>query len=132
VIEDNAVVHDVVYPSSPERVWRALVDPDELAAWLMPSQGFEPVEGNRFTMACDPFGEISGQVLEVVPELRLTLRWIGSFGDTTVAFELEPDPAGTRLRVTHSGWTSATRVFRDQFGSGWKSKLTEGLTAVLA
>ena len=132
MIEDNAVVYDIVLPGTPERLWRALVDPRELAAWLMPARGFEPVAGRRFTMDCDPFGEISGEVIEVTPHARLSMRWIGSFGDTIVTFDLAPEAPGTRLRLTHSGWDEAGAAFRDQFGGGWHTKLGEGLAALLS
>ncbi len=38
MIKDNAVVYELWYPHPPERVWRALTDPVELAQWLMPSR----------------------------------------------------------------------------------------------
>jgi uncharacterized protein YndB with AHSA1/START domain len=131
VIVGKAVIYDVILPSPPPRVWRALVEPAELAAWLMPSRGFEPVAGTRFTMACDPLGQIAGEVLEAVPELRLSLRWAGSFGETVVTFELERHDSGTRLRLTHHGWDEAHAEFRDRFDSGWNTKLGTGLAAVL-
>jgi uncharacterized protein YndB with AHSA1/START domain len=132
MIENNAVVYDVVFPNSRERVWQALVRPGELAQWLMPSHGFQPVIGQRFTMTCDPFGAIDGQVLEVVPQRRLSFRWAGSFGDTIVTFDLLDDRGGTRLRVIHSGWDDASRGSRDQFDSGWNSKLGDSLAALLS
>jgi uncharacterized protein YndB with AHSA1/START domain len=131
VIVGGAVIYDVVFPSPPYRVWRALVEPEELAAWLMPSRGFEPVAGTRFTMACDPLGQIDGEVLEVIPELRLSLRWAGSFGETVVTFELERHGSGTRLRLTHRGWDEAHAAFRERFDSGWNTKLGAGLAVVL-
>ncbi len=132
MIEDNAVVYEIVFPSPPERLWQALVDPRELAAWLMPAPGFAPVTGQRFTMACDPFGEISGEVIEVIPHARLSMRWTGSFGDTVVTFQLEPERSGTRLRLTHGGWDEAHAAFRDQFRGGWHTKIGEGLSALLS
>ena len=57
-----------------------------------------------------PGGQVaSGHFLEIVPDERLvfTWRWEGDAppvppGSTTVVIELEPDPAGTLLRLTHS------------------------------
>lgn len=37
----------------PAKVWRALVDPDLLARWLMPND-FKPVVGHRFTFTAEP------------------------------------------------------------------------------
>ena len=96
MIEGDAVVYEVIYPHSAQRVWNALHDPERLAAWLMPTVGYEPVGGRRFTMACDPFGEIEAEVIEADPPRRLSWRWIGSFGDTVVTFELTAADHGTR------------------------------------
>lgn len=130
MIKDNAVVYELRYPHPPERVWRALTDPAELAQWLMPSRGFAPVAGQRFSMSCDPIGEIEAEVLEIDPPRRLVLRWDAAFGTTTVRVELAAAGAGTALTLVHSGWGEATAA-RDQFDSGWTGKLGPGLLAVL-
>jgi uncharacterized protein YndB with AHSA1/START domain len=131
MIEAESVVHEVTYPHPPERVWRALVDPQELALWLMPND-FVPEVGRRFTMECEPIGRIQAEVLEIEPARRLTCRWVGAFGDTVVTFELTPVTTGTRLRVEHRGWSEATEVDRQGFESGWPKKLDDGLRHVLA
>jgi uncharacterized protein YndB with AHSA1/START domain len=131
VIEGQSVVHEVTYPHPPERVWRALVDPDELAAWLMPND-FAPVVGRQFTMSCDPYGTIEAEVLELDPPRRLSCRWVASFGETLVTMQLTPTDGGTRLRVEHRGWEDTNAVDRDHFDHGWTEKLTTRLTEVLA
>jgi uncharacterized protein YndB with AHSA1/START domain len=130
MIQGQSVVHYVTYPQPPERVWRALVDPEELALWLMPND-FAPLVGRQFTMECEPFGRIQAEVLEMEPERRLSCRWAGSFGDTVVTFELTPTATGTRLRLEHSGWSDENKPFRDQFAGGWTGKLSDGLRQVL-
>jgi uncharacterized protein YndB with AHSA1/START domain len=131
VIKDNAVVYELWYPHSPERVWRALTDPAELARWLMPSQGFAPVAGQRFSMSCDPFGQIEAEILEIDPPRRLVMRWEAVFGTTTVRVELAAAGDGTALTLVHSGWGGEATATRDQFDSGWTGKLGPGLRAVL-
>jgi uncharacterized protein YndB with AHSA1/START domain len=125
------VEHDALYPHSPERVWRALVDPAELAEWLMPTT-FAPEVGRVFALETGDahIGTIEGEVLEVDEPRRLRCRWSGVFGDTEVTFELIPEPGGTRLRVRHDGFTAPSRD-RDGFDDGWKHKLTEDLPRVL-
>jgi uncharacterized protein YndB with AHSA1/START domain len=122
VIEDNVVIQEVEYPVEAERVWRALVDPIELAQWLMPND-LVPVVGGRFYMECEPVGRIEAEVLEVDPPRRLVCKWAGSFGDTVVSFVLTPVSTGTRLRVEHRGWTEDNAAARDQFNSGWPEKV---------
>lgn len=41
------------YPHPRARVWRALVDPELLARWLMPND-FAPRVGHRFTFRTEP------------------------------------------------------------------------------
>jgi uncharacterized protein YndB with AHSA1/START domain len=131
MIEGQSVIHEVTYPHPPERVWRALIDPGELASWLMPND-FVPVVGHRFTMSCEPFGVIEAEVLELDPPRRLAVRWVAAFGETLVTFELAPAGAGTRLRVEHRGWGEGNATERDQFDGGWTANLATGLAAVLA
>jgi uncharacterized protein YndB with AHSA1/START domain len=131
VIQGQSVVHEVTYSHPPERVWRALVDPDELASWLMPND-FTPVVGGQFTMSCDPYGTIQAEVLELDPPRQLSCRWVASFGETLVTMRLTPTDGGTRLRVEHRGWADTNAADRDEFDHGWTAKLTTRLTEVLA
>jgi uncharacterized protein YndB with AHSA1/START domain len=126
-----AIEREAVYPHSPERVWRALVDPDELAAWLMPTD-FAPEVGKTFVLETGDthIGTIQGEVLEIDPPRLLRCRWTGVFGDTEVTFELEPEADGTRLRVRHDGWGEPAPD-RGGFDDGWKQKLDQDLPRVL-
>jgi uncharacterized protein YndB with AHSA1/START domain len=132
MIEGQTIVHDVTYPHPPERVWRALVDVDEMALWLMPTDGFVPLVGQRFTLACGSHGTVHAEVVEVDPPKRLRCRWSGSFGDTVVTFDLSPVAEGTRLRLEHRGWRESNSTDRDAFDSGWAQMFTEDLTRLLA
>lgn len=126
-----AIEREAVYPHSPERVWRALVDPDELAAWLMPTD-FAPEVGKTFVLETGDahIGTIQGEVLEIDPPRLLRCRWTGVFGDTEVTFELAPEADGTRLRVRHDGWGEPAPD-RGGFDDGWKQKLDQDLPRVL-
>jgi uncharacterized protein YndB with AHSA1/START domain len=126
------IEHEAVYPHSPERVWRALVDPTELGAWLMPTD-FAPEVGREFVMETGDahIGTIRGEVLEIDEPKRLRCRWSGVFGDTEVTFELFAEGDGTRLRVRHDGWTDPPASERSGFETGWKQKLDEDIPRVL-
>ena len=131
MIRDRRVEHEAVYPHPPERVWRALVDPSELAQWLMPTD-FAPEVGRSFELETgDEIGIIRGEVVEIDEPRLLRCRWSGVFGDTEVTFELFPVPDGTRLRVRHDGWGDPPVAERDGFDDGWKQKLTEDLPRLL-
>jgi uncharacterized protein YndB with AHSA1/START domain len=126
------IERDALYPHSPARVWRALTDPTELAAWLMPTD-FAPVVGKEFVLETGDahIGTIHGAVLEVDEPRLLRCRWSGVFGDTEVTYELTPEDGGTRLRVRHDGWTDPVPPEHAGFTTGWAEKLDETLPRVL-
>ena len=130
MIEGDSVVYEFTYPHAPERVWRSLVDPAELAQWLMPTRNYSLRPGDHFVMECDPIGPVDVEVVEVDPPRRLVWRWIASFGPTTVTFHVSAEGIGTRLRLEHDGWGDATDS-RDEFNTGWKAKMGDGLRLVL-
>lgn len=92
----------------PEKVWRALTDPDLLAEWLLPAIGFEPRPGAAFTFKTQAYpgwdGTVSCRVLEVEAPRRISYTWSVPFLDTVVTFTLAPTPAGTRLTLVQSGF----------------------------
>jgi uncharacterized protein YndB with AHSA1/START domain len=129
VIEGTRVVHVARYPHPPERVWRALTDPAELAAWLMPND-FSPRRGARFRFDARPaYGElIEGEVLEVDPPRRLQARWTVNGQPTTVTFELRAEGSETVLRVEHDGLPPDEQT---SFDGGWGTKFAHDLVSVL-
>jgi len=131
VIEGRSIVHEVTFPHPPERVWQALVTPHEMTSWLMPGDGFTPVPGRHFTMECEPYGLLHGEVLEADPPRRLAYRWVGSFGATVVTFQLTPTPTGTHVRLEHSGWDASNGPDQIRFDGGWGHKLGDALGALL-
>src|SRR5262245_55697929 len=76
----SEVALDATYPHPPERVWRALTEPQELAAWLMPND-FAPVVGHRFQFKVKPQlgwrGIVDCEVLEVDRPRTLSYSWQG-------------------------------------------------------
>jgi uncharacterized protein YndB with AHSA1/START domain len=131
MIRETRVEHEAVYPHPPERVWRALVDPSELALWLMPTD-FSPEVGRDFVLqTSEELGDIRGEVLEVDEPRLLRCRWSGAFGDTEVTFELFPEPDGTRVRVRHDGFGDPPVAERDGFDQGWSEKLALDLPRLL-
>lgn len=117
------------YPHPPERIWRALTDPDELEAWLMEND-FEPRVGHRFQLRGEPKpgwrGIVDCEVLEVDEPRRLSYSWLGGEDGepTVVTFTLTPVEGGTRLRLEHTGFRGLGGFFtRFVLSRGWKKKL---------
>jgi uncharacterized protein YndB with AHSA1/START domain len=106
-------------PHPPEKVWRALTEPEHLAAWF-PTD----IEGERRTGAALRFvfrsGEgptIDGQLLAFDPPTLLELRW----GDgETLRFELRPDDGGTVLTFVNT-FDQVGKAARD--AAGWHARL---------
>ena len=104
MIDGDRVVHEARYPHPVERVWRAITDPAELAAWLM-ANDFVAAEGTRFRLDARPSHPepFECEVLEVDPPRRLRTQWIVGGQPTTVTFDLRADGDETVLRVEHTG-----------------------------
>lgn len=128
------IVVDEVFPHSPEAIWRALTTGSLMARWLMEPQGFEPVEGNRFSYQTTPAGKwngtISCEVRSVIPNRHLSYSWVGGdesnlgYGsrlETIVTFELEEVKDGTRLRLTHAGFQMPrNETAYHKMSTGWQ------------
>jgi uncharacterized protein YndB with AHSA1/START domain len=118
--------YDEYFPQPIEEVWRAITDPEMLAAWLMEND-FEAIVGKRFTMNCGPIGDwnglISAEVLELVPPTRMVWSWhdgIGNASPSRVIFELSRQGSGTRLILRHVGDSDDTQAQRLE--GGWPEK----------
>ena len=109
---------------SPEKVWRALTDPELLAEWLLPAIGLELEPGAEFMFKTQPYpgwdGTVNCRFIEIEPQRKLSYTWTVPFLDTVVTFSLAPSASGTRLSLVQSGFTSDQK--RESGGAryGWK------------
>jgi uncharacterized protein YndB with AHSA1/START domain len=96
-----------------ESVWRVLTDPDLIARWLMPNE-FRLEAGHRFAIDSDPIrrcglgGTGHCEVLAFDEGKMLRIAWRAAHEnmsglDSTVAFTVVPEGAGTRLLIEHDG-----------------------------
>ncbi len=137
------IVVDEVFPHAPETIWRALTTGALVSRWLMAPTGFEAVVGNRFTYQTTRGGAWDGvihcEVLEIIPNKRLSYSWkgghesnvgYGSRLDTVVTFTLSRVAEGTRVRLVHMGFVLPKNetAFRSM-GEGWK-KVVRNLGAI--
>jgi len=115
----QGIIHAVVeIEAPPERVFQALTDPAELVAWwgsddTYRTTGWEAdlrVGGawRSHGVANDgtPFS-VGGEYLEVDPPRRLAHSWRPDWDSahvTTVHYQLDPLPLGTRVTVRHHGF----------------------------
>ena len=141
---------DIAAPAA--EVFRALVDPRELSAWLggepmpglahddRPAENPPPLPGTAWrapAIAPDgTTGTVAGEYLSVVPPHRLETTWRASwneFATERVRFELVPIDVsgveGTRVTVTHTRAesrlhaTTATLAHAGTSADAWSSLL---------
>jgi uncharacterized protein YndB with AHSA1/START domain len=120
------VVFERRFEVPPERVWRALTDPEELAGWLAPATIDLRVGGLLVFKFED--GDERGTITELREPELIAYTWNEGETDSLVRVELEPDGGGTRLMLRH---TFEGEVDLSSYGGGWHHHL-EQLIAQMA
>jgi uncharacterized protein YndB with AHSA1/START domain len=114
------------YPHPPERVWRALTDPDEMGGWHPSPFEHDPRAGGSVSYLPNP--EIpempEGEVIEYDPPRVLAHTW----SDDVLRWELRPHDDGCLLVLTHT-FDDRFKAARD--AAGWHVCL-DALSAALA
>ena len=111
----------------PEKVWRALTEPELLAAWMMPND-IKAEAGSRFAFA-GPDAPIECEVLEAEPGRLLRYSWRERPGaddagrlpafDSIVTFTLARTASGgTHLSIVHDGFAPAAQPLVAVSGAG--------------
>lgn len=103
----------------PEQVWRALTDPDELAAWFPTTIDGERAGGAELTFRFEHVEGIDpmhGEMLAFDPPSLLEFNW----GPDRLRFELEPDGDATVMRFTVV-LEELGKATRD--GAGWHQSI---------
>jgi uncharacterized protein YndB with AHSA1/START domain len=143
---DRRVVQEDIMPSTvkfhrvlrttPERLYRAFIDPDAMAKWLPPN-GFtgkvhhmDPRVGGTYKMSFTNFTSgkshsFGGNYLELVPNERL--RWSDRFddpnlpGEMTVTLTLKKVSVGTEMNIVQEGIPDA--IPAEACVQGWQESL---------
>lgn len=144
--ETQSIEVDYELPDPPEKVWRALTEPALLEKWLMKND-IAPVVGHEFHFQAAPIpgqwdGRVACEVLEVVPLKLLRYSWkggspeatkYGGYLDSTVTWTLEKAAnGGTKLHLSHAGFTAKNAFAFDMMGKGWRGGVAEKMSAVFA
>ncbi|MEV0675251.1 SRPBCC domain-containing protein [Actinosynnema sp. NPDC050436] len=125
---------DEFLPHPARRVWRALVDPGELARWFVATD-FRPEVGHHFTLDTGPWGATRCVVTAVEVERLLRYTWRNGPLDTVVTWRLVPEGTGTRVLLEHHGFDLDDPAQRRAFngmGGGWRSAVLARLADHLA
>lgn len=134
---DTALVITRLLDATPERVWKAWTDPEEVARWMGPggwsgrfsATGLESGATYRIEMRHED-GDVAvavGTLREVVPASRMVYSWawLGEDGtpghETQVTLALRAVGAKTELTLRHEGFED--REARDNHNEGWDGAL---------
>jgi uncharacterized protein YndB with AHSA1/START domain len=135
-IMPNTVQFHRVLRTTPERLYRALIDPDAMVKWLPPN-GFtakvhhmDPRVGGTYKMSFTNFTSgkshsFGGEYVELVPNERL--RWTDRFDDPNLAGEmkvtvsLKKVSVGTEVKIVQEGIPDL--IPADACTLGWQESL---------
>jgi uncharacterized protein YndB with AHSA1/START domain len=133
----NTVQFHRVLRATPERIYRAFLDPDAMVKWLPPN-GFtgkvdhmEPRVGGTYRMSFTNFTSgkshaFGGEYLELVPHERL--RWTDRFedpnlpGEMRVTVTLKKVSVGTDVSIVQEGLPDV--IPPEACCLGWQESLT--------
>jgi len=132
--EKSSFVYVTFIRSTPQKVWRALTDPDFMrryffGAAINPDPAWK--KGASWKMQF-PDGMITdqGEVLDIVPPKRLVLRWRNEFmpklkaeGYSRCEMTLEPLKGAVKLTVTHTMDRPKSKLI-DAVSGGWPQILS--------
>jgi uncharacterized protein YndB with AHSA1/START domain len=100
--ETLSVVVERDIPHPPEKIWRALTQPQLIEEWLMKND-FKPVVGHGFNFRAD-WGAVDCRVQAVEPNKTLSYTWAAYGLETVIIWTLTPTSTGTHLRMEQSGF----------------------------
>jgi activator of HSP90 ATPase len=109
--------HEPTFPAPPSRIYEALTNLDQFAAWTGAPATGESSEGAAFSLFG---GHITGRNVELVPGKRVVQAWRAKTWPeglySIVRFELRPEGKGTRLVFDHTGFPEAET---EHLSGGW-------------
>jgi uncharacterized protein YndB with AHSA1/START domain len=133
--QTRSVVVEREIPHPPEKIWRALTQPQLIEEWLMKND-FEPVVGHRFKLRGGWGGVLDCEVLAAEPNKTLSYTWDYAHDDpafnlkSVVTFTLTPTRNGTHLRMEQQGFRPEQKQAYGGANAGWRqffAKLEEVL-----
>ncbi len=114
--------------ASPEKVWEAITDRDQMKQWYFDIAEFKPEVGFEFTFAGESEENTYVHLCKITEvetgkKLQYSWRYDQYPGKSFVTFELFPEGNKTRLKLTHEGLetfpTDNKDFARSSFEDGW-------------
>jgi uncharacterized protein YndB with AHSA1/START domain len=140
---DDAIVAEIHIAAPPDRVFEALVTPEQVLRWWGQNGIYRCTEfsadlrvgGKWRSFGTGPAGgnfEVTGEYLEIDAPRLLVCTWVASWtgaAKTTVRWELTPKEQGTLVTIRHSGLSAYPEIANSYKGwprmLGWLQALLE-------
>ncbi|MES2151822.1 MAG: SRPBCC domain-containing protein [Pseudomonadota bacterium] len=117
--EIRSVVVERELPHAPEKLWRALTQPQLIEEWLMKND-FMPVLARHFKLSAD-WGAVDCQVTAVEPNKTLAYTWAAYGLESVVTWTLTPSGTGTHLRMEQAGFRPDQEQAYQGAQYGWQN-----------
>jgi activator of HSP90 ATPase len=121
---------DIELKSTPQRIYEALLDAKQFAAFSGMAAEIDPKAGGAFSMFG---GQIAGRTVELVPNQRIVQAWRPAHWDPGIysiaEFQLQPQSSGTLVVLDHKGFPEGEF---DHLEAGWHAHYWEPLKKFLA
>ena len=122
--------HELSFKASPARIFQALMDSHEHAAFT--ANGVADISREAGGAFSTHGGQIVGRNIEIVPDRRIVQAWrVSNWPDgvySLIRFELAGDGGGTKLIFDHWGFPAEAR---DHLDAGWTARYWEPLRRYL-
>lgn len=124
---ESRFVYVTFIRTTPEKLWRALMEPEFTRHyWVDTTQECDWKPGSAWRLL-KPDGSVadSGEVVEIVPQKRLVLKWqnqmfpeVTAEGFSRMTYELEQKDDSVKLTVTHEMDRKDSKLI-DMVSNGW-------------
>ena len=142
IMTEDAVISEIEIAVPPERVFQALIDREQALRWgtndafEIKSWEMDARPGGKWRFVSKEHsgkdgvgGEFDhhGEILQIDPPRLLVYSWFANWHaqplhKTVVRWDLTPTPAGTKVKVTHSGLAQLPDA-RKGYSEGWQGLL---------
>ena len=128
----DIIKKEIVIKASVDKVYAALIDPEQLIQWFPNIATIEPWTGGRifFRFSKEITKEkkdhdVIGTIINIIPNKELSYTWNFTTKpeynkNTIVTWKLEQlDNDNTKIILIHSGFTNLDRIQYDEHNEGW-------------
>ena len=128
----DIIKKEIVINASVDKVFSALIDPEQLTQWFPNIATIEPRVGGKifFRFSNEVTKEkkdhdVIGTIISIIPNKELSYTWNFTTKpdyskETIVTWKLyQIDKDKTKLTLVHSGFTNADKLQYDEHNEGW-------------